>query len=126
MPIPLRDDEDQVCSRSAQPPRVPVDRSAYGSGGRSTKCDRIWRCAVGFDLVRVNGSLSPRCRHALAWHRICSADHCGVMMQRQKAKRFMAACIFGLSWVISGEPFLAENGWGLALGEGLFGGRATS
>src|ERR1019366_10452370 len=29
--IPLRNDENQVCSRSAQPPHVPVDRSSCGN-----------------------------------------------------------------------------------------------
>jgi hypothetical protein len=29
--IPLRNDEAHVCVRSAQPPRVPVDRSTIGT-----------------------------------------------------------------------------------------------
>jgi hypothetical protein len=35
MRIPLRDDQSQFCSRSVQPPRVPVGRSAIGTYSQS-------------------------------------------------------------------------------------------
>ena len=34
--IPVRNDEDHICARSAQPLRVPTDRSALRDGGRAT------------------------------------------------------------------------------------------
>jgi len=37
-PIPLRNDEDQVCSRSAQPSRVPVGRSVTRTTTRGASC----------------------------------------------------------------------------------------
>jgi hypothetical protein len=41
----LRNDEDRVCARSAQPPRVSVDRSVYGA----TQAVNTSRCAQGCD-----------------------------------------------------------------------------
>ena len=52
-PIPLRNDENQVCAMSAQPPRVPVGRSAAGTHSHSPN-----ERAHGHESIAVR---APRC-----------------------------------------------------------------
>src|SRR5450759_3025021 len=58
--------QDPATGRSRRQLAAPGDpllvRSAYGTSGRSTKCDRIWGCAVGYDdriLEKHSSSAKP-------------------------------------------------------------------
>ena len=68
--IPLRNDENQVCSRSAQPPRVPVGRSPC-----DTSCQHDQRATDLLGWPSLVGLAARQLSRPLGKHDMCVTEN---------------------------------------------------